>query len=48
MKLTEILFWLIIIVTAIFYLTKGNDMHEEKIKKMYEKRAQNIEQQKVN
>jgi len=32
-RLTEVLFWMIILVTAIFYITKGNDMYHQKYEK---------------
>jgi len=33
-RLTEVLFWMIIIATAIFYLTKGNDMYHKKYERL--------------
>ena len=32
MKLTDILFWILLIGVALFYLLKGNDMHTQRLK----------------
>ncbi len=37
----DYIFWIVLVLIAIFYLFKGNDMHKEK----YEKIKQNMETQ---
>jgi len=48
MKLTDILFWILIAIVAFFYLTTGNDMYQEKHQMIDNKRAEIVAEKKAS
>ena len=47
MKLTDILFWVVLISIAAFYVIKGNDIHKEKIQIRTINQISNVEVNKT-
>jgi hypothetical protein len=46
MKLTDIIFWLLMISIATFYVLKGNDMHNEKVQIRMDNHTENKQEVK--